>query len=493
MLTEEALILFAFLAGCMLLVLGTLELVWPTRSRHPDRHPYPPITSLQRRGRSGARRGHRAGAVPEPIPGPAPPVTAPSEAEEFAPADARVVAQDTTAVPVDESLVAAETQPPPLPGVGTLPSESAPPIVPAPPAAGGAVERCFALYQDQRFAEVIEEAATALQPGPPFFNDVPASQYAALTGLIGLARQALGDREGARAALVDAVNRAPGGDRATWARHLGALMLATGRDLIARAEAESDERVAALRQAIDWLEVGRASLPGDAVIADTLAAARTALWPAYEHAINELLQRQDFEAGRAVILEALAEPALPPERRAAFQEQFGTTFSGQVGQLTADAIRSMHDEKESEALAALAQAESLLASMPGDGMPDVRRAELDRRLWWGYTTVGMRRIEAEQFEAALEPLTRALRFTSVGEQRRDETRGALVRALDGLTDDRLAVIREIATEGRHDDALVEADKVWALLRSSLDLGLAEEEIASALDRLQRLFKELGRK
>src|ERR1043166_1293037 len=37
MLTEEALIVLAAFAACGLLALGVLELLWPTRPKHPDR------------------------------------------------------------------------------------------------------------------------------------------------------------------------------------------------------------------------------------------------------------------------------------------------------------------------------------------------------------------------------------------------------------------------------------------------------------------------
>jgi tetratricopeptide (TPR) repeat protein len=482
-LTEEALVLFAFFGACVLLVLGTLELVWPTRSRHLVRRPYPPITSLQRRGRTAPRRGYRAETAPSPA----------SVDLETLPAGTTL---EEPAAPVEPPRAAVEHEVPrvEVDAVSVEPAAGAEPVMPTTAAPQDpAVQRCFALYQDGRYAEVIDEATTALRPVPPFFNDAPAAQYAALSGMIGLARQALGDREGARAALLDAVSRAPAPDRSTWARHLGALALATGRELIERAQDEGEDHVRTLRAAVDWLDAGRAVAPDDTALERMREGARAELWRAYEQTIGTLLQRQDFQAARGLIAEALAEATLPAPQRAAFDELFATTFSGEIGQLTADAIRSMQDDDEVDALASLARAERLLASVPDAGITGARHVELDRRLWWGYTTIGARRIETGDYEGALEPLARALTFTSVGEARLQETRAAIRRALQGLTDERVVSIRELAREGQRDNALAQAEKLWAaVLHGSLEVGLDEKDIAAALDRARQLFKELGR-
>ena len=50
-------------------------------------------------------------------------------------------------------------------------------------------------------------------------------------------------------------------------------------------------------------------------------------------------------------------------------------------------------------------------------MSEDRREEFERRLWWGYTKVGLRRIETGNFESALEPLFRALRLGGIDEER----------------------------------------------------------------------------
>ena len=42
-------------------------------------------------------------------------------------------------------------------------------------------------------------------------------------------------------------------------------------------------------------------------------------------------------------------------------------------------------------MSALERAERLSEGLPGDAVADERREEFERRLWWGYTKVGLRR------------------------------------------------------------------------------------------------------
>src|SRR6185503_7845871 len=164
-----------------------------------------------------------------------------------------------------------------------------------------------------------------------------------------------------------------------------------------------------------------------------------------------------------------------------FKDLFSGTFSGEIGQLTAQAIRSMQEARESDALASLQRAEAL---------PPSRREEVDRRLWWGYNKLGAWRVEAGQHESALEPLFHALTY-DVGPARRQETVALLARALDGVTDDRALTVRELADAGDREAALVQCDKLWALLRSAAEMGVGQTELASTFAKVQRLFESLG--
>ena len=74
-------------------------------------------------------------------------------------------------------------------------------------------------------------------------------------------------------------------------------------------------------------------------------------------------------------------------------------------------------------------------------LPPKRREEVDQRLWWGYTKLGMRRVESGEYEDALDPLIHALRYGEIGPDRQAETRSALARALEGVADVRALAIR----------------------------------------------------
>ena len=177
--------------------------------------------------------------------------------------------------------------------------------------------------------------------------------------------------------------------------------------------------------------------------------------------------------------------------QATFKELFSGTFSGEIGQLTAQAIRSMQEARESDALASLQRAETLLDTLNAEALPLSRREEVDRRLWWGYNKLGTRRVEAGQHEDALEPLFHALGY-DVGPTRRQETVALLVRALDGVADARALAVRELADGGDREAALVQCDKLWALLRGATNMGLAQSDLTATFGKVQRLFESLGR-
>src|SRR2546422_9282740 len=104
-------------------------------------------------------------------------------------------------------------------------------------------------------------------------------------------------------------------------------------------------------------------------------------------------------------------------------------LGGEVGRLAADASRRMQEGKEEECLAALDRAETLLGTVPEEGIAPKRRQELERRLWWGYTKLGIRRVDGGMWEESLDPLLRALGFQGVGADRQEGKRRPAVRAL----------------------------------------------------------------
>ncbi len=479
MLSEEALVVLAAFGACGLLVLGILELLWPTRSRHPERERRPAGPHAARPHRRSALTRHSLERGRDPYvrrePTPVTPLRVPLES---APAPAEA--------PVPLVPVAAE----PAPAAAVTP----PPAVVDPPALiepDSVVETCFELYQTQRYAEVVERASAALGAGGP--GD--AQETAALWSVVALARQALGEDAEARAALEAAIAAAPAADRPTYQRQLASLAESVAEGLLAEAgrhaSPESEECLAAIRSAVAWLERGATAAPTDTALAELAAAAQAMLWPAWERTVVALAQRQEFRAARRLLREALADPRFPAARADAFRELFSGTFSGEIGQLTAQAIRSMQDARESDALTALSRAETLLDTLNDEALSPKRREEVDRRLWWGYNKLGVRRVEAGDHEAALEPLFHALGY-EVGPERRQETVALLVRALDGVADARALAIRERADAGDREAAVVQCDALWSLLQGAAGRGLTPADLDGTFAKVRRLFESLGR-
>lgn len=485
MLSEEALIVVAALGAIGLLVLGVLELVWPTRPRHPVRRRTPVVV---RRGAAGRRRHSRHALAPggtpyvrRPVRALAPSAAAPvGTAAPAEPAARPVAAPAPDAAAPALAVHAPAASPEPAPAAARTPRES--------PA-----EACFALYEAGRHEEVVTSGMAALagEGGAP----LDAQEAAALWSVVALARQALGDGIGARASLESAIATAPPADRATYQRQLAVLAADIARTLLAEAErttsATSEQRIASIRAALAWLDAGQAAVPADAALADLSARAQTALWPAYEQVATALAHRQEFAAARRLVREALADPRLPGARKDAFAELLTGTFSGEIGQLTARAILSMQDAREADALAALERAEELLGSVEDDALSTKRREEVDRRLWWGYSKLGTRRLEAGDPEGALDPLLRAIRF-GVGPGREQETRDALRRALEGVVEARTHAIRQRIDAGDREAAIVQSDRLRALLGRAETAGLVPDSLVAAHARLRQAVEGLGR-
>jgi hypothetical protein len=140
----------------------------------------------------------------------------------------------------------------------------------------------------------------------------------------------------------------------------------------------------------------------------------------------------------------------------------------------------------------LQRAEGILSAMPPDAMPAKRREDANRRLWWGYTKLGMRRVEAGEYEEALEPLFHALKIGDIGPERQQETREALIRALEGVTDARGATIARLAKDGNRNAAVAEAERLKTLMRESLERGLSQQELSLALTKAKRVMGALER-
>ena len=322
MLNEDALLLFLVVGACALVVLGTLELLWPTRPRYPRRRPLP-VRDLPRRVPPPRPAAARRPAPPpwmSPFPPLAPPVTPAVPTREVDPSPAPTVTPE-----VPEPVAVAPTPPASDAVAESPPSADAAPSEPAVTVRpeGSVVERGLALLYAQRLDEVVALAQGALNAmkstgGAPLPADT-GEDAAGLWGLMGLAKHSLNDLEGARFAFEEAIAVASGTERPTWEGHLVSLTLAVGRRTVAAAStASSADRVASLTSAIEWLERGLAVSPNDTELRNVVTSTREALWVAHEAVVNDLLQRHEAAEARRVLEVVIADPECPPDRRLAF-------------------------------------------------------------------------------------------------------------------------------------------------------------------------------
>jgi hypothetical protein len=487
MLSEEALIVLIAFGACGLLALGVAELVWPTRSRHPLRSRPTPTTPVEPPAASTpsvpARDAVEAFAPPEPVRAAASVVAAVRPRAHRTSAEARHGLSRGRDPYVRRGMVTA-----PAAATGEALTER-----PAEASVESVVERCFALHQARRHEEAVALGLAALDD--PGTRPADAHATAALWSVIALARQAVSDDAGTREALESAIALAPDADRATYRRRLASLADGRARSLLSavdeHARPESEECLTALRQAAAWAECGATALPGDAALAELATTARATVWSACERTIGALVQRQDFRPARRLLREALADPRFPAERQAPFRELFSATYSGEIGQLSAQALRSIQDGREVEALRALRRAESLLVTLNDEALPPRRREEVGRRLSWGYARLGERRLAAGEHEGALEPLFQALAHEADPE-RRQETRTLLARALDGVTDARLLGIRALTDGGNRETALAHGEALRSLLQGAVTRGLTEDDLTIPLAKVQALVGPLRR-
>jgi hypothetical protein len=488
MLSEEALIVLVALGACGLLALGVAELLWPTRRLPPPPRARTP-TAEPAAAASGplVESGDGEGPAATGPPGDA---AAPSPVALRRPRVRRTSALSRHGLESGRSPYARRPAPEPAVALTATSTEIA-----AAPREESVVERCFALHQGGRDAEAVALASAAMEGADGDLRPADPQATAALWSVVARARQALGQPAEARTALESAVAAAPVAERTTYQRQLAVLAEGVARGFLAEASRhprpESEERLVAIGRATTWAECATTAMPADAALADLAAGAQAMLWPAYERTVVGLVRRQDFRAARRLLREALADPRFPAERLEAFRALFSTTFSGEIGQLTAQAIRSVQEGRETDALGALHRVESLLETLSDEALSPERREEVDRRLAWGYGKLGERRLGAGEHEGALEPLLRALAYEADPE-RRQETHVLLVRALEGVTDSRAIDVRALAKAGDLEAARSHCDALRALLQGATDRGVAPGDVAASFTKVQRLFESLAR-
>jgi len=286
---------------------------------------------------------------------------------------------------------------------------------------------------------------------------------------------------------VNMFDTAPDAERSAMRTALAGWAAQAARDGIA--SAEEGARFSALHAARVLLEEAVATAGADPAIADVAAAIEPEYWPEYETHMHALMAARDFGEAYRLATEALSDADLPPARRPAFEDFRAETLTARIVSLIDRAVVATDEHREWEAVGALERAETLFRS--ATTLSAERRELAAARLAEGYTQLGRRRVETGEFEDAVDPLFRALRIGPPNGDNRDEARWALVQAIRGVVDTRVAMIREVASGGGRDSAMVQADKLWALLRSGIAAGVPQESMTAALATTRQLIEDLG--
>jgi len=378
-------------------------------------------------------------------------------------------------------------------------SEGTPAVAPAPDIVDethldpviDAIERALALQRGEQHGEVIETAASHLEPGAGGVSGEPSFSRAALWSLVAISRHALGDVEGTREALEAATREAPEGVSEGCPERITAVAAPGARQLLLAADrmsAVSAERVALLRMAVLWLEWRIVASPATEEVSVLLDKARETLWDGYALAGRGLLQRRQYAEARSLVRQALESEDLPVSRRAPLTALSAQGVVRQIGRLVATARGAA--TAESAALAALERAREILVATSVESIAPGRWHAANRRIWSGYMRLARRQIEGFDLEAAVRPLLRALqvRDLDLGLERR--TRELLSRTIERIADGAGETIARLLKAGDREAAMQRWQDVRGLIQKARDQGMSHEELGQAFGRARQMLEQI---
>ena len=385
------------------------------------------------------------------------------------------------------------------PGSGAVPVAAIQPDLPvgssmpsAEDAAVEAVDTCFTLYQEGQHGSVFDAVAPHLvEPAAGTEMGEPSFTRAALWTIVGLSRHAMGDVEGAQAALDRAVREAPDGAAEGCPQRIALLAAPAARRLLAASEAMDPtavERLAVLRVAVLWLEWRIVAAPATEEVSDLLDKGREALWDGYGVVARAMVRRKRFADSRALVRQALDSEELPGARRAPLGDLASVSLVREIGRLTARARGTATPEPQ--ALDSLERARDLLAGAPPEGLGPSRWHGANRRIWRGYTRLAQRHLEAFELEAALPPLFRALHLGDLDLGLDRQTRELLARTIERVTEKAGESISRLLKEGNREAAMERWQYVRSVIQKARDQGLSHEQLAVAFARARQMLEQI---
>ncbi len=376
--------------------------------------------------------------------------------------------------------------------------EAAPWPVPADPRLA-LLEASVTLYQSAKHQELLAAVEPYLRSTARAQGDEAtrgdSHALSAVWSLAGLSRQAMGDPSGARHAFEAALATAPeAAAEVSWEScppRLAALSVSVGRRLLEMAERSPEggtERIIGPRLAQVWLAWRLAVAPGDRAPGALLEHAREALAGGYWEVGRALIRRQDFGEARALVQQGLDRGELPTERGAALLELLSTSLTEEIGRLTAPAIRGTADE--SQAVVALETAQAMLAGPVDAAMTPAQRSAVTRRLWRGYAKLGIRRLESENFEAAMEALFTALGMREIDARRQRQVRNALLRTLERLAETGAGAVTRLLGEGNRPAAVEVVQRLLLHIQRAREEGIPREELNVTTAKARQLVEHI---
>ena len=358
------------------------------------------------------------------------------------------------------------------------------------------LEATVTLYQSAKHQELLAAAEPYLRMSEIGGEKHLARSHAmsALWTLAGLSHHALGEHGDARyafeAALAGALEASDAGAWEGYPPRLPALAVSVGRRLLELAERAPEggqERITAPRLAHVWLRWRLAVAPGDPAAGALLGHARAALGEGYWEVARTLIRRRDFGEARALVQQGVDREELPAERGQALLDMLSASLLEEIERLTRPAIRGAADE--TQAVVALETAQAMLASL-GDGTLPAQHRGVLRRLWRGYAKLGIRRLKAGNFEAAVEALFHALGMREIDARRQRQVRDALVQTLGGIAEMDAEAVPQLLADGQRVPAVERVQRLLLHIQRAREEGISREELNEASERARQLLERL---
>lgn len=369
-------------------------------------------------------------------------------------------------------------------------SPSAP--VPDPPETDLAlVERAARLCLAGDVDELLRDVAPRLDADARAEHDLSAHATTALWCLVGLARS--GEADARRAAFAASLGARASATADACPPRLAVVAIPVTRRLLDLLPREGDhpgevlgvdDRMATARLAATWLSWHLHAAPDDSEALALLVGARDALADAHAEQVTAAIARQEYGVARTLVARAVEATELTELRGAVLQDLLGAEFRREIDRLTAAAIRGDHDDAPT--VTGLWRAEALLGALPDGAIGPTHQAAVTQRIWRGHSKLGFRRLRMGQLDAAADTLFHALAMRDIGRRRQRQVRDALVRALEGLGDQRVADVVSLVAEGKYPAAADHIARLEGRIERARGEGLSDEELEVASAKLARL-------